>query len=366
MADYFLSSGKTEVIVTGGQVGYVDSKPGDSMKDGLPYGNIFGGCRGESAPNIQESPRYLYSPEFFSGYVNETNVKIGKSRGDFTGEDADAAYAAYTGPVIYGSVYGGGQDGHVRRDTHVSINSGEIGLPFSDANRTIFGRTENTTLNDELDNPQWLFRGNVYGAGSGIGKYEYDFNGNGRHTKEAGQDEEVEDNIEEWDYVNPLRPTADPTPMKEIDYSTSAGSVTRFTKVEVNGGTIHRNVYGGGSLSSVGPPTIPPTRTDLAEKKHEPTQAEITANKGVGWQSFNEVIIKGTIGTPTDYQEHYGGEVYGASRGDLSIGEDFGTSVWTQVKVLDGANILGNVFGGGDNGKVKRDTDVIIGATANE
>ena len=366
MADYFLSSGKTEIIVTGGQVGYVDtSKPSDSMKDGLPYGNIFGGCRGESAPNIQESPRHLYSPEFFSGYVNETKVVIGKTREEFTGDNAAADYAAYTGPKILGSVYGGGQDGHVRRDTHIIVNKGDIGLPFTDTWRTKFGKTDGTTLSDELDNPQWLFRGNVFGAGSGIGKYQYDFNGNKRYTKEEGQDEEVEANIEVWNYVNPV--TNRTTQMKEIDFSTSAGSVTRFTKVEVNGGTIHRNVYGGGSLASVGPPAIPPTRTDFADKKGDTTEGH-----GPGWQSLNEVIIKGTIGTPDGYGGNsnikyvpsYGGEVYGASRGDLSIGEDFGVTVWTQVFIKNGAHIMGNVFGGGDNGKVKRDSEVFIGEPA--
>ena len=80
--------------------------------------------------------------------------------------------------------------------------------------------------------------------------------------------------------------------------------------------------------------------------------------------------VKAQIGTPDGYvsgftyNPAYGGEVYGASRGDLSIGEAFGTSVWTKVKILKGANIKGNVFGGGDNGMVKQDTDVQIGAKA--
>ena len=157
-------------------------------------------------------------------------------------------------------------------------------------------------------------------------------------------------------YLLPLRPTAPAVETKEIDYSTSAGSVTRFTKVEVNGGTIHRNVYGGGSLATVGPPTIPPTRPDLADKKDVPT-----GTHGAGWQSICEVIIRGMIGTPDDYQSHYGGEVYGASRGEAKLGDTFGNVVWTLVKVLNGANILGNVFGGGDAGMVKKDTDVRIG-----
>ena len=63
----------------------------------------------------------------------------------------------------------------------------------------------------------------------------------------------------------------------------------------------------------------------------------------------------------------YGGEVYGGSRGEPLNHEsypnfaEFATSVWTKVHIKDGAYVMGNVFGGGDNGKVKKDTDVIIG-----
>ena len=53
--------------------------------------------------------------------------------------------------------------------------------------------------------------------------------------------------------------------------------------------------------------------------------------------------------------------MYGASRG-LSAESTLGAVVWTNVNVKNGANIQGNVFGGGDNGMVKKDTDVQIGA----
>jgi hypothetical protein len=211
MADYFLSSGKTEVTITGGQIGFVDDDPDDSMKDGLPYGNVFGGCRGESAPNIQEIPRYDYSPECYSGYVNETKVTIGNDQG---------------GPIIYGSVYGGGQDGHVRRDTKVTINKGTIGLSYDNLTE---GKPNVIKLKTaDISDPQWLFRGNVFGAGSGIGQYKYDFNANSRNTVDTdddGVEDDDETQIEEWNYHNPI--TGEYTLMKEVDYSTSAGSVTR-------------------------------------------------------------------------------------------------------------------------------------------
>ena len=332
----FLNSGKCTVKVTGGTVGYInETNPDKSMyplKDkqkydaSLPYGNVFGGCRGEAAPNILESPRYLYSPEFFVGYANETEVTIG------TKDDST------DGPRILGSVYGGGQDGHLRRDTHVTVNSGEIGLPFSDNYRTIFGKTSTTTLNDELDNLQWLARGNVYGAGSGIGKYQYDFNYDG-------------DFGDVVDYTTP-GDNGRTSRLNEEDNSASAGSVTRFTQVDIYGGTIHRNVYGGGSMASVGAPMI--------GQGYLPYRKGDTTN-GVGKQSLNQVNIAGKIGTPTNYNPVYGGEVYGASRGIDANNTSMATSIWTEVNLLPGAYVQGNVFGGGDNGMVKQDAEVNVG-----
>ena len=374
----FLSSGKCTVKITGGTIGYYDpTNPSKSMYPldsktklpyaaSLPYGNIFGGCRGELAPNILESPRYLYCPEFFVGYANETSVTIGKTRADF---DSDEAYTTYLtaehvgesgyAPLILGSVYGGGMDGHIRRDASVTINSGEIGLAYNKDNREslkTLAISEDpptdqqiadhiaTSVNDrsDLDNIQWLARGNVYGAGSGIGKYKYDINYDGDYDDEVA-------------YKRPGAETA--TPMKEEDYSTSAGSVTRFTTVTVNGGIIHRNVYGGGSLSTVGAPKIPVNRTD------DPDRKGAADSRGVGYESLNRVNIAGTIGIHDEYEAHYGGEVYGASRGIEELDDRFSNAVWTEVNVKDGANIQGNVFGGGDNGPVKKDTEVNVGVS---
>jgi hypothetical protein len=99
-AYYFLSSGKATVKVFGGTVGYIDADPTKSMKNELPYGNVFGGSAGEAAPNIAEDPRYLYSPAFFSGYVNETDVTIGGATWTIPAHgyqwDADGATAIHT------------------------------------------------------------------------------------------------------------------------------------------------------------------------------------------------------------------------------------------------------------------------------
>ena len=315
----FLSTGICTVNITGGTIGYIDSNdPSNTMypwnsDSSLPYGNVFGGCRGESAPNIAESPRYLYSPEFFIGYVNETNVTIGADDG--------------SGPTILGSVYGGGMDGHVRRDASVTIKGGEIGVPFNDANKAILG--------NDPDHLQWLSRGNVYGSGSGIGKYEYDFN----------YDKDFDDIV---NYNNGRATVA----TKERDYSSSAGSVTRFTMVMVNGGTIHRNVYAGGSLSSIGAPKI--GQSYLEYRKGDTTG-------GVGKQTLNQVVISGgNIGDKDSNDAGYGGHVFGGSRGDASLDNStFSTSMFTDVAVK-GGKVFGSVFGGGEVGIVKGSVDVNV------
>lgn len=320
----FLNSGKTTVKVLAGTVGNPDKLT--ELKEGLPLGNVFGGSRGVAAPNVPNtlSPRYYYCPTFFSGYVNESEVIIGTDSTD--------------GPRILCSVYGGGQDGHVRRWTDIKVYSGEIGLPFTAENKSLMGKDN---INDSL----WLYRGNVYGAGSGISEFKYDFNDDGDYE-------------DKYDVTANGRTTTYP----ERGYSTSAGSVTCFTKVDIKGGTIYRNVAGGGSLASVGPLRI-----------NQPDYAAIKGDNPKDWgkQSMNEVIIGGktdkgkllkpTIGERTSVNAGYGGNVFGGSRGEPALGSGFATSIWTKVYVKDGANIVGSVFGGGNAGEVLMDTDVQIG-----
>ena len=312
----FLNSGKTEVVINAGTVG----TPGGE-KDDLPYGNVYGGCRGEAAPNIFENPRYEYCPSFFTGYVNETSVTIGDGS---------------RSPNILGSVYGGGQDGHVRRDAHVIIKSGVIGLEHNSANIAAVGTKDEDKNDVNMNHFKWLHRGNVYGAGSGIGKYAYDLNYDGDTNDTDGT------------YLG--------NPFKETDYSNSAGSVTRFCTVEIQGGTIHRNVYGGGSLANAGAPNLgqgydPYRRGDAAD------------GHGPGRQALNRVSISGgTIGTDADNRAGYGGNVFGACRGE-NMGDgynlsEYATSVWTEVNISGTADIAGNVYGGGELGIVRRSTEV--------
>ena len=335
LRDSLLHTGHTYVTVTGGIVGILNpAKPKDSFKDDLPLGNVFGGCRGEAAPSVSPtlSPRHAYAPAFFSGYVNHAHVIIGDST-----SAADAA-----GPRLFGSVYGGGQDGHVRVETDVKVYRGEIGITYHDPGdaKDLVGVPSEADIRagrDMTDDAHWVARGNVYGAGSGLGKY----------TKK-----EVSGAVTET-------------------YASSSGSVTCSTYVYIKGGTIHRNVYGGGALASIGPlvlPGNPDPQPETTKTIVDIRGGEIgtDADFAGGSYTYNypasgeDPSAEGyyPAGSVTFDWNSYGSRVYGASRGLQEANPtDFATDWWSFVTVHDGT-IHGSVFGGGELGTVKKDTRV--------
>ena len=300
----FLNSGIAYVNIYGGNVGADSANDTeDGTATGFPRGNVFGSSRGVAAPSGSQSPRYRYKPDFFLGYVNKTIVTIGDE--------------THTAPKIYGSVYGGGQDGHVRNSTLVTIHKGEI------------GRNGDTNIE----------RGNVFGAGSGTGKYD------------SGTDGEAD----------------------ACNYS--SGSVSCTTQIDIEGSTtdtkIYGNVYGGGALASVGPPFTGVQK--INEIAYDEVKTVKTGNNKAS-VSYAKVNVKGGS---------ISGSVYGASRGPSTEllnnvftnttnandphyydNKKYATVIWSDVNVTGGANITGSVYGGGEKGIVKHATEVNIGLPA--
>lgn len=161
------NSGKAEIHITGGTIGTT----------GEVNGMIFGSSRGDvGAPDaIHDKLAWVY----------DTHVAIGD-----TTENATITTAA---PLIRGSIYGGGENGHNFRNSYVRINGGTIGIP-----------SEAT----------YAYRGNVYGGGCGTDKYDND-------TK----------------------------------YNPKAGIVQGNAFVNITGGFVVHNVYGAGAMGSVGTDT---------------------------------------------------------------------------------------------------------------
>ena len=273
-----VNSGSTYITITGGTIGMLPvdpTKPKSVFKDDVPYGSVFGGCRGIATADVDPAHTgnlFGYRPDVFLSYVNNTHVKIGADN-------------STSGPVLYGSVYGGGQDGHIRYDAKTIINSGTIGANWG---------SDNVGSND-INSVYWTERGNVFGGGSGLGTYK---------------DHDVKYN------------------------SSVAGSITQNARVTVNGGTIYRNVYGGGNLATIGPPRVNQTYDCPIDKTCVTTIINADANIGPN--------------------SEYGGYVYGGSRGradNTGKYENFALTGHTVVNI-NGATIPHDVFGGGENGQV--------------
>ena len=267
---YYLNetgAGTARVIITGGTIGKQEAS--------YTKGHVFGGCLGRAGTS-------------YSGYsyVNQSVVTL-------------------NGGTVLGSVFGGGENGHILDQTQVNIQSGTVGIQL-----------------DNLASPDHntIYRGNVYGGGRGIDTYN---NGS------------------------------------TLTYSITAGKVSGNTNVSVTGGTIYRNVYGGGSLASVGDPD---------------EQPDASGNYATGHATVS--IMGGQIGTDGGYHNsgYYNsqpfnhllenGAVFGSGRGVAGeAGSEYTQFAYvksTQVTIGGNAYVTGSVFGSGENGHVRLNTKVTI------
>ena len=281
---YIDGTGATTVNITGAPViGYADFTLDESDANDRPevvYGSVFGSSRGYAGPSFSNT-----------AFVKQTTVNIGLVESD--------------NPTIMGSVFGSGENGHVRDITNVTITAGTIGQALPSGYASLTGKAKE----------RFNYVGNVYGGGRGVDTY---IDG-GNNT-----------------------------------YSMSAGYVRGKTNVTVNGGTIHRNVYGGGSMGLVGDYGF---------------HGEDDGWKGSGDNGQATVTILSSVGTAADraIDASYGGNVYGSSRGkainpaDASANRadlaDMAYVYKTLVNVgtADGTTALtvyGNVYGGGEAGHV--------------
>ena len=272
--------------------------------------------------------------------------------------DRDYAEAAFTNntfvtikdgtnkPVICGSVFGGGENGHVKHNTLVTIEGGRIGgVPlhnssfhpyYSDPEHdaSYHFTTDQTLSIDRLyeDDEDMLgvgpsvYRGNVYGGGRGV-----DHKG---------------DNAVEG-------------------FSSTAGRVYGNTKVYVTGGFIYHNVYGGGSIASVGTYDLHESGAYEGAPKKCNTITSYAAMDESSPKTWNTgrtlVTVSGGIVGTTGHNE---GSVFGGGRGIAGSRTDQVTHLAfcniSNVAIVPGAQVMGSVFGGGANGHVLDSTLVHI------
>ena len=301
---------------------YVNIYGGNIGTDGNENGHVFGASKGFAFVPVN-GPTIDNCPDYFMSYVNKTYVTIG----DSTNPSSN--------PHVYGSVFGGSENGHVRYDACVRVNRGEIGVELKDTIYNQFRsdyftahptgtptKTDTANMNAAfakmLTEAPWAYRGNVFGAGRGMGTY-----------KDANNQDQ---------------------------YNPTSGSVTGSTRVDINGGTVHRNVYGGGSLASVGQNIGFPVENSCCV---------VNMNSNTGGQYYKTL--------------DYGGYTIGGSRGLASpnatdgngksvfIYEDYAVCANTQVNIMEGANALKqSCYGGGEFGRVSGKAQVnVIGGDIN-
>ena len=297
-----------------------------NINDGTIYHAVYGGGTMASVGQIETSDGTPTGTPYYYSYDDETladaetgylklkpttdvpnngrtvvNIRGGVigtdgSNGDGNGNVFGSAkgwagsqfkHLAYTGNTdvniigghIMGSAFGGGENGHVLGSTDIEVSGGEIGLTGS-----------HSTL-----------MGNVFGGGCGTDK---DLNGK---------------------------------------YSLTAGWVKFNTNTLVRGGSVYRNVYGGGNLASVG----------YAE------------NHNAEFSGRANVLIKenAVIGIDGNENGHVFGSGYGRAATESGADTIYAQMAFvknTFVTIQDDAEVKGSVFGSGENGHVRQNTHVFV------
>lgn len=269
------NTGNTVVTINGGLIGH-------NRED---TGMINGSSRGWEG-NAQATGSFLNQ----LAWVNNGTVIIG----DATTNDEDK------GPVILGSIYGGGENGHNLKDAVVRMYKGTVGNSDPSAN----------TYNC----------GNVYGAGCGTDTYWDDANDNS--VKDPGEE-----------LYNPL-----------------AGVVRGNATVIVKGGHVLRNVYGAGAMGSVG-------NEEEAEGSSTSgkTTVTITGNAKIGADDGNGNIYGAARGDLNVQKENFANvratevEINGNAdiKGSVFGGGEAGI-VWEGVTVnMLGGTVAKDLYGGG-------------------
>ncbi|MBR0048872.1 MAG: hypothetical protein IJP74_06095 [Prevotella sp.] len=276
------TSGVATVTITGGTIGV----------DGHENGMVFGSSRGDiNAP---------WERDDHTAWVNTANVTIGTAA---TGTQGQEGYVAASGPHIKGSVYGSGENGHTFNNTVVTVNGGTIGIESG---------APVTSNGVEYSGAAYPYRGNVYGGGCGTDKYYSGKVPDGHTSNDGGGD----------------------------TFNALAGVVYGTTTVNINGGTVVRNVYGAGAMGSVGKAVT----TTTTEGETTTTTTTITGGTTTINVSGGTIGVDGTVGD---------GNVFGAARGDVDATiSDYALARKSTDVYVTGGTVKGNVYGGGELGCV--------------
>ncbi len=362
-------TGTANVTITGGTIG----------TDGKENGMVFGSSRGDIAALGEIHDKLAW--------VNNVNITVGTDGSE-------------TGPQIKGSVYGSGENGHTYNNTEVTVYSGTIGI--ANSSDPGYSVTSDGTTYSGAEYPN---RGNVYGGGCGTDKY-YSGSVPTGHTANDG----------EGDTYNPLAGIVYGTTKVTIDggqvvhnvYGAGAmGSVGKMTKdattkaitftsggtttIEISGGTIGVDgTKGDGNVFGAARGDASSAQTDVALVKT--TDVTISGDATIVWGNvygggqigcvgtFDETAGKyvwssgglskvtvsgGKIG-PDNNDNPEIGNVFGAGKGKANTFKCEKAMVRETIVSISDGTVNGNVYGGGEIGRVEENTEVTIGRKSGE
>lgn len=345
-------------------VGVAQDKPDDTghvigaCMGVLPYEGVAGG---ESGDPWRVAPGDI-EEHFTDAYYKKTYGEDYKDEHDYEADYfkfiESLALATETDVTISGnafvkgSVYGGSLNGHVQHNTKVTIEGGQIGAgdgmtePYKETDWT--GST--TPTGGWKACAAWTYADNgtpydLYATYSktvdGKVKYYYD----AACTKYAEGGANVATDGHTY-YGNVFGGGSGVIPYAPGKWHRGAGSVDGNIQVNITGGHILSNVYGGNEQTDVG--------TYTKDSNGLSTATPVSSNpKG-------NCVIKisgGTIGVPRNDVDIKKlptiGHLYGGGKGDKRIFFNTWTNVIsTEVNITGNARIYGSTFGGGEDGHV--------------
>ena len=296
LADENTNNGLCYVTISGGKIGMTDMKmKGTANGEPDNFGHVFGAGRGE----VKDTTVYVNLPVV--GYIKESHVEISGSA------------------FVTGSVYGGGESGHVLGDTYVDIKGGQIGCGEEE---TAAYTTWNQTSMKECAHWDYSETGVPYDKFSGTDGYT----SNGATTATDGH----------TFYGNVFGGGSGYNPYAAGKWVRSAGLVEGNTNVTISDGHILSSVYGGNEQTDV-------------------------------YGSCTVTMTGGTVGVPRKYDERLAhpvtGNLFGAGKGDKRTLFNTWTNVGSTIVSVSGGTVYGSVFGGGEDGHVIGDAETTISGT---
>ena len=275
--------------------------------------------------------------------TTQTDVIIGGKR--VTTEETTSVTPSGN-PLVMGSVYGGSENGFVQHNTNVTIAGGQIGagdgmtVRYEDNKFVNPATTPVTTANALKACATWEYTDNGAPYDKFAGTLGYDSKG-GAITAKDGH----------TFYGNVFGGGSGYYPYAAGKWHRKAGSVGGNTQVDITGGHILSNVYGGNE------------QTDVGTYTHGANDEPYIADGG----KCTINMSGGTVGVPRDAEAIAAlptvGHIFGAGKGDKRILFNTWTNVGETEVNVSGGFVYGNVYGGGEDGHVMGNAVTTISET---